>query len=188
MNYSETDYQKDRKRYGFLASLPIIVSIFHLLFTVIYMSILNYHPETKTFSNVFVLGELFASSSFVAPLLEGQANLMTAKTVPAVIALVIGLSMIFLSTGAVKGDKRLYYASFFIYCFDSVMIIPSIITSFVLANSLQMKVYDVILTILFHAIFLAVYIWGIFVCQRLDKYEEEQVTLNNTIHIHKGQK
>lgn len=186
MNYEEKDYLKDRKRYGFLASLPIIVAIFHLLFAVIFMTIVNFHPEDNTFSNLYVLGELFASSSFSAFLVAGQNSLQAMKTVPSIVAVVLGLGLIFLSTGAVKGKKKLYFISFLIYVFDTIMMIPAIIINLVVKSSVYYRVYDYILMILIHIVFLAIFVWGLFICKRLDAYEEKKIQEENTIHIHKG--
>lgn len=183
---TEEDYKTAIKRYGFLASLPIIIAIVHLLFTVFFMSTVNYNAETNIYSNLYTLGELFSVSSFSAILLGMQSSLTTMRSMTSIIGVIIGLALIFLSTYAVKGNKRPFYISFFVYAFDTLMLIPSIICSYTLDTSVRYQVYDLIITILLHAIFIAIYFYGFSIIKKINIYEQQATLIENTIHINRG--
>ena len=186
MEYSQEQYKKDQKRFGLMASLPIVVAITHLLFTVIYMSIVTAHQD-GTYGNVFLLGEMFATSSFGA-ILIGQGGSETAiRSLPAMLGVVLGLAMIFLSTSAVKGKKLPYYISFGVYLFDSVMIIPTMLCSIFLTGSgIHYMVVDYFITILLHLIFIGLFLYGVRIIKRMEDYEVKLALQANTIHITKG--
>jgi hypothetical protein len=187
MVYSEEQYKNDKRRFGFLASLPILVAITHLLFTVFYMSIVTAHGD-GTYGNVFLLGEMYASSA-LGPILIGQGGSETAvRSLPALLGVVIGLAMIFFSTSAVKGKKLPYYISFGVYLLDNVMLIPAILCSLLVTSSgIHYQIYDYFITILLHLIFDGLYLYGVFVIRRLEDYEVQRALEANKIHITKGE-
>lgn len=183
----ETRYIKDRKTYGYIASLPIIVAIVHLFFTLFMMMIVSYHEDTNTFGNLYTLGEMYSSSIFASILVGLKPSLSLIKSMPGLIGILFGLVMIFLSTFSVKGKKFYYYIAFYIYVFDSIMMIPSIILSYCLNTIVKLQVYDIILMILLHAVFLFLFIYGTKVIKRINKYEEEKALEESQIHITKGE-
>lgn len=180
---SEVQYQKDKKTYGFLASLPIIIAITHLLFQVFYISTINYHSDTGEFTNLYTLGELFTLSSFVSVLTGLSSSLSMSKTLPSILGVCITLLLIFLSSSAVKGKKKPFKLSFYIYIGDSILILPAILCSLLLDTKIKYQVYDIIIMIFIHIIFVLFFIYGLKVIKRIEDYEVELTKRNNTIHI-----
>lgn len=186
MKYSSEIYKKDQHRYGILASLPIIVAIVHLLFTVFFMTTVSYNESSNSLGNLYTLGELFSVSIFSC-ILSGQAvNIKSFKAIMALSGVIIGLVMIFLSTAAVKGKKKCFLISFLIYGLDSLFIIPNIILSYTLTSTCKMQIYDIIITVLIHAVFIGLYSYTTLVIKRMNKFEQKEAYENNVIHIHKG--
>lgn len=179
----EEQYKKDKKAYGFLASLPIIVAITHLLFQVFYISTINYHSDSDIFTNLYTLGELFTLSSFSSILTGLSTSLSMSKALPSILGVCIALTLIFLSSSAVKGKKKPYKISFYIYLFDSILMVPSIICSFALDTRIKYQIYDIIIMIFIHLLFILLFLYGIKVIKRIENYEVELAKKNNTIHI-----
>lgn len=183
MTYTEKEYEKDRKRYGYLASLPILVAIVHLLFTIFFMSSVSFHEADGAYGNLFTLGELFSVSSFAAIILGKGTSYAAVKALPALLGVGIGLVEIFLSTFAVKGKKIYYKIAFFVYLFDFLFSFASIILSFTLKSQIVFQVYDIILNLVIHIIFSLLFVYGMYVIRRLDAYEEKKIQEQNQIHI-----
>jgi hypothetical protein len=186
MNSPEEIYLRDRKIYGYLASLPLLIAIIHLFFSVFFMTIINYHEDTNQFTNLYTMGEMFSSSVFSCLLCSLKPSLAKMKAVPSIVGLCVGLVLIFLSTSAVKGKKISYYISFATYGLDTLMIIPTLIINSALDGNFHLAVYDIILMIVLHVFFLGVFAYGCFVIRRIDKFEEQKTFEENSIHIEKG--
>lgn len=183
MSDIEKQYEKDRKAYGYLASLPILVAIVHLLFTIFFMSSVSFHETDGTYGNLYTLGELFSVSSFSAILLGRGTSYAAVKALPALLGVGIGLVEIFLSTFAVKGKKIYFRIAFFVYLFDFLFSFASIILSFILKSQIVFQVYDIILNLVIHLIFTGLFVYGIVVVRRLDTYETKKIQEQNQIHI-----
>jgi hypothetical protein len=179
-------YLKDRRLYGYLSSLPILIAIVHLFFTLFFMTTVNYHEDTNTFANLYTIGEMYSASALAGVLIGLKPSLSLMKAIPGLAGILFGLVMIFLSTFAVKGKKVYYYISMGVYLSDTILMIPTIILSFTLKTIVHLQVYDIILMILIHGLFLAIYVYGIFVIRRLTRYEETKAIEESTIHIQKG--
>ncbi len=179
-------YEKDRRIYGYLSSLPIVIAIVHLFFTLFFMTTVNYHEDTNTFSNLYTLGEMFSSSVMAGVLVGLKPSLSLMKSIPGLAGILFGLVMIFLSSFAVKGKKLYYYLSMGVYGLDTILTIPAIVFSYVLESNVHLQVYDIIIMILMHVIFMGLFVYGIHIVKRLNDYEEQKALEESEIHIQKG--
>lgn len=187
MEYTKEKYQKDVRHYGTLCSLPLIASIVHLLFTVFFITTVSFHEADKTLGNLYVLGEMFSVSSFSCVLLGANLTSFSAfKAIPSLVGIGFGLIEIFLSTFAVKGDKKSYFISFLLYGLDTLFIIPTIILSFTLKTASPLQIYDIILMIFLHLVFLSFFFYGLKISRRIKNFEEQKALQENEIHIKKG--
>ncbi len=186
MLYQKQNYDKDVRRYGTLCSLPLILSIVHLLFTVFFITTISYHKDTNTLGNLYTLGELFSVSSFSAVLLGSNLSFNSFKALTSLIGVGFGLVEIFLSTFAVKGSKKSFLLSFLLYAIDTLFLIPTCICSTILNTVCKMQIYDILLNLLLHLVFLALYLYSFLLWNRMKKYEEKIALEKNEIHIQKG--
>ncbi len=182
----EKQYISDRKKYGYIASLPIFVAIVHLFFTLFFMTVINFHEDTQLFSNLYTLGEMYSVSIFTALLIGLKPSLSIMKSLPGLFGVVMGLAMIFLSTSAVKGKKKAYFLSLGVYAIDSAFCFVDLILSLTLKGNVHLMVYDYIFMFVLHFLFLAIYVYGIFLIRRINSYEKEMLVKQNEIHIEKG--
>lgn len=188
MLYQKQNYDKDVRHYGTLCSLPLILSIVHLLFTVFFITTISYHKDANTIGNLYTLGELFSVSSFSAVLLGLNLNFNSFKALVALIGVGFGLIEIFLSTFAVKGSKKSFFCSFILYFLDTLFLIPTIICSSLLKTACHLQLYDILLNLLLHLVFIALYIYSFLLLKRMKRYEEKITLEKNEIHIQKGNK
>ncbi len=182
----EKQYISDRKKYGYIASLPIFVAIVHLFFTLFFMTTINFHEDTQLFSNLYTLGEMYSVSTFAALLIGLNPSLAIMKSLPGLFGVVMGLVMIFLSTSAVKGKKKAYYFSLAVYEIDTLFCFVNVILSLTLKGNVHLMVYDYIFMFLLHGVFLLLFVYGIFLIRRINSYEREMLAKQNEIHIEKG--
>ncbi len=182
----EKQYISDRKKYGYIASLPIFIAIVHLFFTLFFMTIINYHEDTQLFSNLYTLGEMYSISIFSALLIGLNPSLSIMKSLPGLFGVVLGLAMIFLSTSAVKGKKKAYFLSLGVYGIDTLFCFVNLILSLTLKGNVHLMVYDYIFMFVLHFLFLAIYVYGIYLIRRINSYEKEMLAKQNEIHIEKG--
>ncbi len=182
----EKQYISDRKKYGYIASLPIFVAIVHLFFTLFFMTTINFHEDTQLFSNLYTLGEMYSVSTFAALLIGLNPSLAIMKSLPGLFGVVMGLAMIFLSTSAVKGKKKAYYFSLAVYGIDTLFCFVNVILSLTLKGNVHLMVYDYIFMFLLHGVFLLLFVYGIFLIRRINSYEREMLAKQNEIHIEKG--
>ncbi|MFA6829457.1 MAG: hypothetical protein WCR67_01960 [Bacilli bacterium] len=171
MEYNDTQYEKDRKVYGYLASLPIVIALVHLAGFIALQSLISYDAATQSFSGTGALGVVFSFSSFSAILASASENIGLIKALPAVISIVEGLMLMFLSSQAVKGKHLMVSISFYLYLADTIVLIPTIILSLLHSYPLAMSVTDIIVSVLIHALLLAAFIYLYIISERLKKFE-----------------
>ena len=178
---SKENYEKGVKTYGYLASLPILVSIVHMLAQVFLQITLNY-TEGVGFTNILSFPFTFGSSLLGGIIMEGSKNLDFVKNTSSLVGVVFCLALIFLSTAAVKGKKIYFYISSAIYGVDFLCMIASFITAFALSSTIGTHPLVIVMQSLLHLIFISLFVYGILLSKKLDEYEIHQTEIKNQIH------
>lgn len=169
----DKEIQKSRKIYGYLSSLSIFASIIHLLGFILFQSYGGYDASLNTYSGTYGLSFGFSSSLF-SMLLASKVDFALAKTMGAIVSVLLGLGIIFTSSKAVKGKFVYHYIGVGLYLVDTLFLIPDFILSLGRYTPLRMSLSYLIVNLVLHLVFFAVLIYSVFLTIRLQKYENDR--------------
>lgn len=166
----DKDIKKDRKIYGYLASVSIFASIIHLLGFILFQSFASYDASLKCYSGIYGLSFGFSSSLF-SMLLASNVDSILPKTIGAIVSVLLALGIIFTSSQAGKGKFVYHHIGVGLYLFDTLFLIPDFILSLCGYTAMRMSVSYLIVNLIIHLVFSAVLIYSLFIAVRLQKYE-----------------
>jgi hypothetical protein len=158
--------EKDRKAYGYLASLPIVLTVVHLVSYIVFQSLLSL-DSNGVYSQGWALCSVFLSSAFCSQLcsLSGKKDLVT--SLAAIVSIVFGLAFLFLSSQAVKGKFRSLWISLGLYGLDTLFLVPIIFLSAKKITPLVLTNWELGVNLGIHLLFLAGLIAGVAIAKRL---------------------
>jgi hypothetical protein len=169
--YSAPDYEKDRRKVGYLASLPIFVSIPPLIGTIFFQTTLSL-TGTQAYSDPRCFGTLFAASALAALGTSGTFDVGLVKSLAAALTIGIALILVILSSYAIKGKRVFFYASFGLYGADSLLLIPLLIVSRMIPYPLNLTAVDIVLLAVIHAVGLAFFFYTTRMMMKMERFEK----------------
>jgi hypothetical protein len=158
--------EQDRKAYGYLASLPIVLTVVHLVSYIVFQSLLSL-DSNGVYSQAGALCSVFLSSAFCSQLcsLSGKKELVT--SLAAIVSIVLGLGFLFLSSKAVKGNFRSLFIALGLYGLDTLFLVPIIFLSAKSITPLVLNTWEIWVNLAIHLLFLAGLIVGVAIAKRL---------------------
>ena len=165
-------YQKQRKAYGYLCSVIMVIAIFHALGQIMLQTFLKLNQDTS-FTHAPTLCMLYGSSFFTAVLSSAKLNLEFVISLSSVLSLVMTIALIIFSSLAVKGKKLFVYLVF--YALDTIFLLPL----FLLLKTfpLPFTLFDLLFSLLLHLLFLGFDCYLAYLAYSLDKTERNSPTL-----------
>lgn len=160
-----------RKTYGYLASVTLFVTILHLIGFILFQSFSTYDSVTNEYSNTYGMMFSFSSAQFAMTLGSLRKDFGFVKIMGAIVSVLLGLSIIFLSTQAVKGKLLCHYIGVGLYFFDSCFLIPEAILSAQMRYPLGLSTGGIIVSVILHAVFLIVLGYSLWIAIRISKAE-----------------
>lgn len=154
---NEEQFEKKKKTYGYLASLPMIVAIVHFLGAILFQSTIQ--ESNGVYANVFSLSMMFSSSTLVGELCSLNSLEMT-KTISSVFTIIFGIAFVFLSSRAVKGRFYAMAVSLILYGFDTLCLVPAGILSLLNSTPLAYDLATFIVSGVLHVLFLLLLIYS----------------------------
>ena len=167
-------YQKQRKAYGYLCSVIMVIAIFHALGQIMLQTFLKLNQDTS-FTHAPTLCMLYGSSFFTAVLSSAKLNLEFVISLSSVLSLVMTIALIIFSSLAVKGKKLFVYLNLVFYALDTIFLLPLF---FLLKTfPLPFNLFDLLFSLLLHLLFLGFDCYLAYLTYSLDKTERNSPTL-----------
>ena len=170
--------EKLRKIYGYLASLTIFVTIIHLIGFILFQSFAAYDSVSLEYSNTYGMAFSFSASQFAMTLGSLKNDLGFVKLLGAITSVLLGLSIIFLSTQAVTGNLLCRYIGVGLYILDTLFVLPEVILSLQNKFPLKLSVAGISLSVLLHLVFLLILGYSLYIAIKLQKAEKYIVGYN----------
>ena len=167
-------YQKQRKAYGYLCSVIMVIAIFHALGQIMLQTFLKLNQDTS-FTHAPTLCMLYCSSFFTAVLSSAKLNLEFVISLSSVLSLVMTIALIIFSSLAVKGKKLFVYLNLVFYALDTIFLLPLF---FLLKTfPLPFNLFDLLFSLILHLLFLGFDCYLAYLAYSLDKTERNSPTL-----------
>ena len=167
-------YQKQRKAYGYLCSVIMVIAIFHALGQIMLQTFLKLNQDTS-FTHAPTLCMLYGSSFFTAVLSSAKLNLEFVISLSSVLSLVMTIALIIFSSLAVKGKKLFVYLNLVFYALDTIFLLPLF---FLLKTfPLPFNLFDLLFSLILHLLFLGFDCYLAYLAYSLDKTERNCPTL-----------
>ena len=167
-------YQKQRKAYGYLCSVIMVIAIFHALGQIMLQTFLKLNQDTS-FTHAPTLFILYGSSFFTAVLSSAKLNLEFVISLSSVLSLVMTIALIIFSSLAVKGKKLFVYLNLVFYALDTIFLLPLF---FLLKTfPLPFNLFDLLFSLILHLLFLGFDCYLAYLAYSLDKTERNSPTL-----------
>ena len=167
-------YQKQRKAYGYLCSVIMVIAIFHALGQIMLQTFLKLNQDTS-FTHAPTLCMLYGSSFFTAVLSSAKLNLEFVISLSSVLSLVMTIALIIFSSLAVKGKKLFVYLNLVFYALDTIFLLPLF---FLLKTfPLPFNLFDLLFSLLLHLLSLGFDCYLAYLAYSLDKTERNSPTL-----------
>ena len=167
-------YQKQRKAYGYLCSVIMVIAIFHALGQIMLQTFLKLNQDTS-FTHAPTLCMLYGSSFFTAVLSSAKLNLEFVISLSSVLSLVMTIALIIFSSLAVKGKKLFVYLNLVFYALDTLFLLP--LFFFLKTFPLSFTLFDLLFSLLLHLLFLGFDCYLAYLAYSLDKTERNSPTL-----------
>ncbi|MDD7707112.1 MAG: hypothetical protein SOW65_01895 [Candidatus Enterosoma sp.] len=167
-------YQKQRKAYGYLCSVIMVIAIFHSLGQIMLQTFLKLNQDTS-FTHAPTLCMLYGSSFFTAVLSSAKLNLEFVISLSSVLSLVMTIALIIFSSLAVKGKKLFVYLNLVFYALDTIFLLP--LFFFLKTFPLPFTLFDLLFSLLLHLLFLGFDCYLAYLAYSLDKTERNSPTL-----------
>ena len=167
-------YQKQRKAYGYLCSVIMVIAIFHALGQIMLQTFLKLNQDTS-FTHAPTLCMLYGSSFFTAVLSSAKLNLEFVISLSSVLSLVMTIALIIFSSLAVKGKKLFVYLNLVFYALDTIFLLP--LFFFLKTFPLPFTLFDFLFSLLLHLLFLGFDCYLAYLAYSLDKTERNSPTL-----------
>lgn len=167
-------YQKQRKAYGYLCSVIMVIAIFHALGQIMLQTFLKLNQDTS-FTHAPTLCMLYGSSFFTAVLSSAKLNLEFVISLSSVLSLVMTIALIIFSSLAVKGKKLFVYLNLVFYALDTLFLLP--LFFFLKTFPLPFTLFDLLFSLLLHLLFLCFDCYLAYLAYSLDKTERNSPTL-----------
>ena len=167
-------YQKQRKAYGYLCSVIMVIAIFHALGQIMLQTFLKLNQDTS-FTHAPTLCMLYGSSFFTAVLSSAKLNLEFVISLSSVLSLVMTIALIIFSSLAVKGKKLFVYLNLVFYALDTLFLLP--LFFFLKTFPLPFTLFDLLFSLLLHLLFLGFDCYVAYLAYSLDKTERNSPTL-----------
>lgn len=166
------EIQKYRKRFGYFASLTILVTILHLLGFILFQSLATYDSVENIYQGSFSLMFCYSSTQFALTLGSLKNDFGFLKALGGVTSIVLGLLMVFLSTRAVKGKFLCHYIATGLYLLDTLFLIPEAILSFAGTYSLKYDAVSLCVSLCIHLLFLSLLVYSCYIARKIEKFED----------------
>ena len=170
---SPISYEKERKNYGLLCSLPIFISIIHAIGQILMQTFLTFDTASLTYSKVPGFGMMYASSMFSSLVSTSLNEAKGVNSIASIISVVLTILFISLSSAAVKGKKLPVLLNLIFYSVDTLFIIPTLILDGMNIYPLDVTVVDYVLVIVLHVFGTIGNIYLFVLSKRLEAYERQ---------------
>lgn len=174
---NELNYEKKKKSYGLLSSLPIVIAIIHAIGQILIQTYGKISETGDKFISIPGFGLSYSSSIFACLLTSKRLDPTILNSTSSICSLILTLAIIFLSSFSVKGKKIPTYINLAIYSFDTIMLIPTLIINYHNILPLNMSLVDVILSIIIHVIGICINIYLTLLLINLNKFEKREDTI-----------
>lgn len=167
------EYEKTKKRYGYLLAVPMLFAIVHAIGQILLQSFLRFNTETMSYTSCPGLGISYSSSLLSAILISGKQNADLVNSLSSCFSILFTILLILFSSFAAKGKHWGITALFLTYALDTAITIPLLLVDGLASFPLKLTVADQIMTPLFHLLFLGFLIYLLFLSRNLVRYENE---------------
>ncbi len=168
-----TDYEKTKKRFGFLLSVPMLFAILHAIGQILLQSFLRFKTDTMTYSACPGLGLGYSSSLLSAILVSGKQDADFVNSLSSCFSILFTILLILFSSFAAKGKLWGVSALLITYAIDTIMTLPLLLVDALASYPLKLALADKIMNPLFHLLFVGFLLYLFLLSRSLARYENE---------------
>lgn len=180
---SDTKEKKPFNLYLFCSTIIIVICIFHLLFAIIFQSTCKIQDDKLV---GYCYGGMYSFSGFLTLLVSKSSNITQIKSVSGLTNLAIGLPMVFIASLVSRNKKYILYVNSIIYLIDTIFMIPILIMGTKDGFNYKLTVADITMSIIFHIIFLAFFVFVIFI-ELKERKKKVEIKKEDILYMDEGE-